>query len=146
MRTLAIAFVRTVPAIAARTAGSRRRSGTWRSGTSVNSATIGSARNVSAMPAASARRTVNAPPPRIVPPLGPRRDAEAEALQDRAPARGEHLAHEAVRGRRVGPRPPHRAHLVADRRLRPLRQVDPCRPRRGRLPVAEVREAGVRRA
>src|SRR4051812_48373412 len=120
MRTLAIAFVRMVTPIASRTAGSRRSSGTWRRGTSVNNATIGSARKVSATPAASARRTVNAPPPRIARPLRPRRDAEAEALQDRAPARGQHLAHEAVRVRAVDARPAHHAHLVADRRLRPL--------------------------
>src|SRR3954449_2658058 len=129
MRTLAMRFVRTVTPIASRTAGSRRRSGTCRSGTSVNSATIGSARNVSATPAASARRTVNARPPCIpIRRLAPRRDAEAEALQDRAPARGQDPLHEAVRARGVGTGPAHHAHLVADRRLRPLGQGDAVQP------------------
>src|SRR3954449_8494602 len=146
MRTFAIAFVRTVTPIASRTAGSRRSSGTWRRGTSVNSATSGSARNVSATPAASARRTVNPRPPGVAFAISsPRRDAEPEAREDGAPARGQHAPHEAVGAGGVGAPPTHDAHLVAHWRLRPPRQVDARRARGCRLPVAEVREAGVGR-
>ena len=66
MRTLATAFVRIVTAIASRTAGSRSSDGTLRSGTSVNRATSGSARNASAMPVASARNAVKPARPALV--------------------------------------------------------------------------------
>src|SRR3954453_10995310 len=151
MSTLAIAFVRSVTAIASRTAGSRSSDGTSRSGTSVKSATSGSARNVSPTPAASARRTVNARPAPCAgcmteAALPTRRQAEAEALQDAAAARGEDLAHDAVGPGGVGARPADDAHLVADRRLRPGRQADDVQPAlRGEV-VAEVGEAGVGRA
>src|SRR3954471_5124044 len=148
--TLAMAFVRTVTAIASRTAGSRSSDGTSRSGTSVKSATSGSARNVSPTPAASARRTVNARPAPCAgcmteAALPARRQAEAEALQDAAAARGEDLAHDAVRPGRVGAPPADGAHLVAHRRLRPRRQADDVEPAPRGQGVAEVREPGVRR-
>src|SRR3954453_1566612 len=123
MRTLAVALVGTGTPIASRTAGSRRSSGTWRRGTSVNSATSGSARNVSATPAASARRTVNPRPPGVACAISsPRRDAEPEALEDRAPAGGQPAPHEGVGAGGAAPPPAHDAHLVAHRRLRPPRQ------------------------
>src|SRR5918911_1754424 len=86
MSALAIAFVRRVTASASRTAGSPRSDGTRPSGTCVKSATSGSARNVSASPAASARRTVNASPAPCAgcmtePPSPARGQAEAEAPQ-----------------------------------------------------------------
>src|SRR3954462_13221754 len=148
MSTLAIAFVRSVTAIASRTAGSRSSDGTSRSGTWVKSATSGSARNVSATPAASARRTLNARPAPcagcMTEPASPaRRQPEAEALQDAAPAGGQDLAHDAVRPGRARARPADEAHLVAHRR------VGGGGPSIGAAPAirgqvgAEVREAGV---
>src|SRR5690242_20353669 len=150
MRTLAIAFVRRVTAIASRTAGSPSSDGTSRSGTCVKRATSGSARNVSAMPAVSARKPLNARPAPCAgcmteAALPARGEAEAETLEHAAPARGEDLAHDAVGPGGVGARPADGAHLVADRRLRPRRQADHVEPvPRGEV-VAEVREAGVRR-
>src|SRR3954454_1802276 len=122
MSTLAIAFVRSVTAIASRTNGSRSSDGTSRNGTWVKSATSGSARNVSATPAASARRTVNARPAPCAgciteAALPARLQAEADALEDAAAARGPDLAHDAVRPGGVGVRPADGAHLVAHRRL-----------------------------
>src|SRR3954454_3731553 len=151
MSTLAIAFVRSVTAIASRTAGSRSSDGTSRSGTWVKSATSGSARNVSATPAASARRTLNARPAPCAgcmteAALPARRQPKAEALQHAAPAGGQDLAHDAVRPGRVAARPADDAHLVAHRRLGPGGQADDVEAAlRGEV-VAEVREAGVGRA
>src|SRR3954449_8668410 len=129
MSTLAIAFVRSVTAIGSRTAGSRSSDGTSRSGTWVKSATSGSARNVSATPAESARRTVNARPApcagcMTAAALPARRQPEAGALQDAAPPRGLDLAHDAARAGGVGARPADDAHLVAHRRLGPRGQAD----------------------
>src|SRR3954447_15274505 len=151
MRTLAMAFVRRVTAIASRTAGSRSSDGTSRNGTWVKSATSGSARKVSATPAASARRTLNARPAPCAgcmteAALPARRQPEAEALQDAAPAGGQDLAHHAVRPGGVGAGPADDAHLVAHRGLRPRRQADDVQPAPRGAVVAEVREAGVRRA
>src|SRR3954454_936101 len=129
MRTFAIAFVRSVTAIASRTAGSRSSDGTSRSGTWVKSATSGSARNVSATPAASARRTLNARPAPCAGcmtegALPARRQPKAEALQHAAPAGGQDLAQGAVRPGGVGTRPAAVAHLVALRPLRPGGKAD----------------------
>src|SRR3954454_9559221 len=151
MSTLAIAFVRSVTAIASRTAGSRSSDGTSRSGTWVKSATSGSARNVSATPAASARRTLNARPAPCAgcmtgAALPARRQPEAEALQHAAPAGGQDLAHDAVRPGRVGAGPADDAHLVAHRRLRPGGQADDMKAVPRGEEVAEVREPGVGRA
>src|SRR5687767_6674368 len=89
MRTFATAFVRAVTAIASRTAGSPSSDGTSPSGTSVNSATSGSARKVRATPAASARTPVNATDPAPARDarmtegdLSTRREPEARAVQD----------------------------------------------------------------
>src|SRR3954471_13063145 len=149
--TLAMAFVRSVTAIASRTAGSRSSDGTSRSGTWVKSATSGSARNVSATPAESARRTVNARPApcagcMTAAALPPRRQPEAEALQGAAPAGGQDLAHHAVRPGRVGARPADDAHLVAHRRLRPRGTAGDGAGGTRCVVVAKVREAGVGRA
>src|SRR3954468_22746455 len=133
------------------TAGSRSSDGTSRSGTWVKSATSGSARKVSATPATSARRTLNARPAPCAgcmteAALPARRQPEAEALQHAAPAGGQDLAHDAVRPGRVGTRPADDAHLVAHRRLRPRGQADDVQAApRGEV-VAEVREARVGRA
>src|SRR3954454_10059102 len=148
MSTLAIAFVRSVTAIASRTNGSRSSDGTSRNGTWVKSATSGSARNVSATPAASARRTVNARPAPcagcMTEPASPaRRQPEAAALQDAAPAGGQDLAHDAVRPGRVRARPADDAHLVPHGRLGTRGQSDYGEPARSAMVVAEVREAGV---
>src|SRR4051794_37584599 len=151
MSTLAIAFVRRGTPIASRAGGARSSDGTSRNGTWVKSATSGSARKVSATPATSARRTVNARPAPCAgcmteAALPARRQPEAEALQDAAPAGGQDLAHHAVRPGRVGARPADDAHLVAHRRLRPCGQADDVQAvLRGEV-VAEVREAGVGRA
>src|SRR4051812_25450952 len=150
MSTLATAFVRTVTAIASRTAGSRRSAGTRPSGTSVKSATSGSARNVSATPAASASRAVNPPRParvrhvaRAAGALATRRKPEPEAPQDAPAAARQDALHEAVRRRGVDARAPDRAHLVADGRLRPRREAQDAEAAARGAVVAEVREAGI---
>src|SRR3954469_9763311 len=141
MSTLATRLVRTVTLSASRTTGSRSSCGTSVSGTCVNSATSGSARNVRTTPVERARRAVK--PARR---LSTRRQPEAGVLEDAAAALRADLGDERARPGGVGARAPDRAQLVADRRLGPAREPDRPDAVGGDAPVGDVGKAGVGRA
>src|SRR4051794_39982128 len=141
MSPLATRVVRAVTLSASRTTGARNSCGTSLSGTCVNSATSGSARNVRTTPVESARSAVN--PVRV---LATRRESEAQVLEDPAAAVRADLRDERVGSGRVGARAPDRADLVADRRLGPAREPDRPDTTGGDSAVGDVGEAGVGRA
>src|ERR1700744_5449654 len=121
---LAIRFVFRVTRRISCSTGSESRCGIPPSGAWVKSATRGSAKNASRMPAARARRAVNPALPapgivgmRIGAGSGGRRQPEAAFFERRAPGLADQLLDELFGARRVGAGAFHHTCLVAHRRL-----------------------------